>query len=143
MSAPTASDEAAIARVIKDMTEPWNRGDAEAYGARYRDDATSTNVNGTFHVGRTAFDRRHEEVFGGIFSGTTQAMTIKKLRFIAADVAVVDVDTRIAGCRATGLPFHADGRLHSCLLMVLIKQDGTWWISAYHNVWRAPASTTA
>jgi uncharacterized protein (TIGR02246 family) len=143
MSAPTASDEAAIARLIDEMTQAWNRGDAKAYGAHYRDDATFTNVNGTFHIGRAAFDRRHEEVFSDIFNGTTQAMTIKKLRFIAADVAVVDVDTSIAGCRATALPFHADGKLYSCLMMVMIKQDGTWWISAYHNVWRTPASTTA
>jgi uncharacterized protein (TIGR02246 family) len=121
------------------MTDAWNRGDAGAYGARYCADGTFTNVSGTYHVGRDEFDRRHDEVFRGIFKGTTLSMTIKSLRIVAPDVAVADVDTDIVGCRAKwpGAVMDADGGLHSCLLMVLIKQSGEWWITAYHNVWRA------
>jgi uncharacterized protein (TIGR02246 family) len=137
----TAADEAAIRQLVNDLTEAWNRGDAEAYGARYRADGTFTNVNGTFHVGREEFDRRHAEVFGGIFNGTTLSMTIKRLRFVAPNVAVVDIDTDVAGCRRRppGAAADADGTLHSCLLMVLVKEHGAWWIGAYHNVWRAAA----
>jgi uncharacterized protein (TIGR02246 family) len=136
-----ADDDAAVRKLIDDMTQAWNRGDAQAYGACYCADGTFTNVNGTYHVGRDAFDRRHEEVFRGIFNGTTLSMIIKKLRFVVPNVAVVDVDTNIAGCRAklSEMAVGADGALRSCLLMVLVKQDGDWWISAYHNVWRAAA----
>jgi uncharacterized protein (TIGR02246 family) len=132
------SDEAAIRQLVDDMTDAWNRGDAQAYGARYRADGTFTNVNGTYHFGRDAFDRRHAEVFRGMFNGTKLAMTIKKLRFIAPDVAAVDIDTDIVGCQAPppGVAVDSDGTLHSCLLMVLVKDGGAWWISAYHNVWR-------
>jgi uncharacterized protein (TIGR02246 family) len=137
------SDDTAIRQLMDDLTEAWNRGDARAYGARYRDDGTFTNVNGTYHLGRDEFDRRHAEVFRGMFKDTKVAMTIKTLRFIAPNVAAVDIDTDIAGCQARppGVAVDPDGTLHSCLLMVLVKEGGTWWISAYHNVWRgAPRS---
>jgi len=134
-------DEAAIRQLIDDMAAAWNRGDAPAYGARYRADGTFTNVNGTFHDGREAFDRRHEEVLRGPFKGTTVSMTIRKLRFLGPDVAVADIDTAITGCRAKwpGAEPDADGVLHTGLLMVLARQAGDWWIAAYHNVWRAAA----
>jgi hypothetical protein len=28
---------------------------------------------------------------------------------------------------------------HCCLLMVLTKDHGKWWIAAYHNVWQSAA----
>jgi uncharacterized protein (TIGR02246 family) len=135
----TASDESVIQELMDDLTAAWIRGDAKAYGARFRDDATFTNVNGTYHVGREEFDRRHDEVFRGHFKGTTLSMTIKNLRFVVPHAATVDIETTIAGCQAKlpGAVVGEDGALHSRLLMVLVKDGGVWWISAYHNVWRA------
>jgi hypothetical protein len=37
---------------------------------RYKADATFTNVNGTFYVGREEFNRRHEEAFRKVYKGT-------------------------------------------------------------------------
>jgi uncharacterized protein (TIGR02246 family) len=135
----TTSDETAIKNLIADLMDAWKRGDAQAYGAHYRADGTFTNVNGTYHVGPEEFDRRHAEIFRGIFKATTVAMRIKNLRFAGANVAVVDIDTDLAGCplRPPGVAADADGTLHTCLLMVRVKEAGKWWISAYHNVWRA------
>jgi hypothetical protein len=30
----------------------------------------------------------------------------------------------------------ADGSLHTSLMLVA-KENGSWWIAAYHNVWQA------
>lgn len=123
------------------LADAWNRGDAAAFGARYRADGTFTNVNGTYHFGRDAFNRRHAEVFGGVFKGTTLSITIRTLRFIAPGVAVVDAETTISNCRTAmpGMHVDAEGAAHTSLLMVLIKDAGDWWITAYHNVWRRTA----
>ena len=135
-------DERQIEQLLGELTEAWNHGDAKAYGARYLADATFTNANGSFYVGRDEFDRRHEEIFRGLLRGTTLAMTIKKLRFVRPDVAIIDVGTGISGSllRPQGVEVGPDGVLQSCLLMVLLKQGGGWWIAAYHNVWRGAAA---
>ena len=137
--AQTNTDEADIQRLLERLGEAWGRGDAEAFGARYRLDGTFTNVNGAFFAGRDEFNRRHADVFRGVFKNTLSVMTIRKLRLVRPDVAVVDVDVRLSGSnlRPPGIETEPDGSLRSCLLMVLVKEDGEWWISAYHNVWRA------
>jgi uncharacterized protein (TIGR02246 family) len=131
-------DEREIIQLMSELTDAWNRGDAKAYGARYLADGTFTNANGSFYLGRDEFDRRHEEIFRGLLRGTTVAMTIRKLRFVRPDVAIVDVVTELSGSRVRpqGVQVGPDGVLRSCLLMVLLKEGGTWWIAAYHNVWR-------
>jgi uncharacterized protein (TIGR02246 family) len=86
------NDEAMIHQLINELVDAWNRGDAKAYGARYLDDATFTNVNGMFHVSREEFDRRHDEIFRGALKGSTITLTPRKIRFIRPDAAIVDLD---------------------------------------------------
>ena len=137
-----ASDAAEIEELTDVLMDAWNRGDANAFGARYRADGTFTNVNGTYHFGKDAFNRRHAEVFGGVFKGTTLSIAIRNLRFLTTDVAVVDAETTISNCSQAirGMPVGVDGAAHTSLLMVLIKDAGEWGITAYHNVWRAAVS---
>jgi uncharacterized protein (TIGR02246 family) len=134
----SAADEAAIGRLLQDLAEAWQRGDAEAFGARYRDDGTFTNVFGTFHFGRDEFIRRHAEVFRGFLKGTAIKLTPRTLRLVRPDVAVVDVDMTYTGFRTlpAGVRPMADELVHSALLMVLVKDGGNWWITAYHNIWQ-------
>jgi uncharacterized protein (TIGR02246 family) len=133
------TDEAMVKQLLDELSDAWNRGDTEAYGARFLDDATFTNVNGMFHEGREEFDRRHEEIFRGALKGTTITLTPRKLRFIRPDTAIVDIDCGVFGAtvQPPGVQAGADGALRTCLLLVLVKQGGSWWIAAYHNVWQA------
>ena len=141
---PTA-DEREIQKLIDELTDAWRRGDAKAYGARVVPEATFTNVNGEFYVGREAFDRRHAEVFRGVFRGTALAMTVNKLRFVRPDVAIADIDTEVSGAqlRPQGVTVGPHGVLRSRLLMALVKENEVWWIAAYHNVWQAAPATRA
>jgi uncharacterized protein (TIGR02246 family) len=133
------TDEAMVKQLLDELVDAWNRGDTEGYGARFLGDATFTNVNGMFHEGREEFDRRHEEIFRGALKGTTITLTPRKLRFIRPDIAIVDTDCGVFGAavQPPGVQAGADGALRTCLLLVLAKQGGSWWIAAYHNVWQA------
>jgi uncharacterized protein (TIGR02246 family) len=135
---PSAAENE-IRELLAELIDAWRRGDAAAYGARFQAGGTFTNVFGAFHVGREEFDRRHEEVFRGIFRGSTVTMDIRKLRFLRPDVAVLDLDTGLFGAklRPPGVEAGADGELRASLLMVLTKEGGRWEIAAYHNVWRS------
>ena len=131
--------EAGIQELLDELVDAWNRGDANAFGARYRSDATFTNVNGGFYVGRDEFNLRHAEVLRGVLKGTTLALTVRTLRLVRPDVAIVDLDVGILGCRARppGVQTGPNGALRTCLLMVLTRDSGKWFIAAYHNVWRS------
>lgn len=139
---PATSDEAAIAQLMVQLAEAWNNSDVEAYAARYRPDGTFTNVNGARYVGHEEFKQRNAEILRGYLKGTTLTLTIRKLRFVRSDVAVADIDTQVDGVQGqpTAAQDGPNGSLRASSLMVLVKEeDGSWWITAYHNVWRAAA----
>jgi uncharacterized protein (TIGR02246 family) len=133
------ADEVMIQHLLAELVDAWNRGDAKAFGERFLADATFTNVNGMFHESREEFDRRHEEIFRGALKGTTITLTPRKVGFIRPDVAIVDTDCGVFGSavQPPGVQAGSDGALRTCLLLVLVKESGSWWIAAYHNVWRA------
>lgn len=135
----TSDDDVAIRDLLGELTDAWDRGDAKAYSARYRDDGTFTNVNGTFHVGRDEFERRHDEVFRGFFKGTTLTLSPRVMRFVEPGVVLADINLGVFGCpvQPPGVQSGPDGALRTCLLMVLVKENGGWWIAAYHNVWQS------
>jgi len=141
MTTPMSANETEIQQVLVELTDAWNRGDAKAFGARYRVDGTFTNVNGSFYLGRDEFNLRHDEVFRGVFKGTKLSMVIRKVCFLRPDIAVVDIDLSVFDCQArpAGVQVGPGGALRTSLLMVLTKDHGKWWIAAYHNVWQSAA----
>ena len=134
-------DDAAIHDLLRELAQAWDRGDAPAYAARFREDGTFTNVNGMLQVGRDDFERRHDEIFRGVFRSTSLSLTAEVIRRPRPDVAIVDVDSGLGRCRVNlpGVRTDADGALHSGLLLVLVHEHGRWWIATYHNVWQLVA----
>jgi uncharacterized protein (TIGR02246 family) len=118
------------------LDEAWARGDADAFASHFASDGTFTNILGLFFSGRQAFRDRHEAIFKTVFKGSTQALTLAKLRFIRSDVAIADIDATVRGYAAlpAGVSAMPDGTLRTKLLLVLIKERGDWWITAFHNV---------
>jgi uncharacterized protein (TIGR02246 family) len=101
------------------------------------EDVSFTNIFGTVRYGRAEFVKRHIEIGNTIFKGTTPKSSIAKLRFVRPDVAIADVSGEITGFPKTppaGVPVGVDGVLRFKLLLVLIKVQGVWWITEYHNV---------
>jgi uncharacterized protein (TIGR02246 family) len=101
------------------------------------EDVSFTNIFGTVRYGRAEFVKRHIEIANTIFKGTTPKSSIAKLRFVRQDVAIADVSGEITGfpkAPPAGVPVGADGVLRFKLLLVLIKEQGVWWITEYHNV---------
>jgi len=62
--------------------------------------------------------------------------TIRNIRFVTHDVAIVDVDTEVTGFGKIppGVTIQSDGVLRTRLQQVFVKYDDEWWIEAYHNV---------
>jgi uncharacterized protein (TIGR02246 family) len=125
-----------VDQLLRELAEAWNVGDARAYGARYRSDGTFTNVDGTLDLGCDEFIRHHEEVLRGDLAGTKLSLAVRKLRLIRPDVAIADLDVHISGVPVPppGTDTGSGRMARASLLLVLVKEDDRWWISAHHNV---------
>jgi len=131
----------AVDQLSGELIEAWNAGDARGYTARFCPDVTFTNSDGTVDIGRDEVVRRAEEAFHGVLAGTKLALAVRKLRLVRPDVAVVDFDLRISGVPvpATGAADGPGGEMRTSLMLVLLEEDGRWWITAHHNVVRSAA----
>jgi len=116
----------AVEQLLAEMAGAWSAGDARAYGARYCPDGTFTNTDGTVDLGRDEVVRTAERAFQGVLAGTKLSSAVRKLRLLRPDVAVVDLDTRVSGMPG--------GEARISQMLVLVEEDGCWWITAQHNV---------
>ncbi len=130
------SDSSAIEALVARLTDAWNRGDARAFSARFAADGSFTNVLGVVAYGREIFELRHAEIFRTIYKGSVLQQSIGRVRFIRPDVAVVDVDAAVTGYLRLppGVQAASDGALRAKLQLVVTREDGEWWIAAFHNV---------
>ena len=132
---PAADDQDAIRQIIADQVAAWNHADAPAYASAVRQDCVFTNTVGMVAVGKAAFQAQHTKIFATIYKGTRMRQTVTHLRFLAPGIAVLDTDTELSGSH--WMPPGAkivNGRLQSRLEQVLVKSDGAWGITSYHNV---------
>jgi uncharacterized protein (TIGR02246 family) len=100
------------------------------------EDVSFTNIFGTLRFGREEFIKRHLEIAQTFFKGTSGKSSITKLRFVRPDVAIVDCAGELSGFEKVypGLPVGKDGILRNKLLLILVKENGVWWITEFHNV---------
>jgi uncharacterized protein (TIGR02246 family) len=120
-----AADDAAVRGVVASYVDARERRDPKALAALFTVDADQLVSTGEWRRGREAV------VSGGLASSarTSGARTIEveTVRFLAADVALVDGRYEIAG--AAGTP---PRRMWTTFLM--IRTAGAWRISAIRNM---------
>ncbi len=129
------SREGEIAEVIEEQQAAWNAGDAAAFARRVTDDAVFTNIFGQQFTGREAFERQHAAIFASIYKGSNLRQTIGHLRFLADGIAVLDTEAQVTDGKAVP-PWldSGDGVLRTRLLQVLVRVEGQWRVTAFHNV---------
>ena len=129
-------DEAAIKTVIVQMTEGFNKHDAEASTRMYQPDADFVSVRGEMGLGREAA----EKTLRRIFETRAKAAALKteevQIRFIRPDVALAHVTNELSGLVAAdgqNLPSHRE-----LSLRVFVKDDGVWRLASFQNTMLNP-----
>ncbi len=130
-----AMEEPALRKAMDDEESAWNRGDAKALAAAFRDDATYADAFGGVARGRAEVDRRVGEVLSA-WPGARIALKVRKLRVLKPDVALVEADVELTGWKKLPPGFRAeDGTtVRSRLLQVFQKEAGAWRIAASYEV---------
>lgn len=142
-----SGDEARIREVIKAQESAWNAGDAAGYCANFQKEGMFTVITGAVLDGRGALQERIGSIFATIFKGSKIKQEVRKIRFTRprlwdsstvqwSDVAMVEIATEVSDYQALpiGVTASPDGKLRTSMLQVLVKQNGDWWVTAFHNV---------
>jgi uncharacterized protein (TIGR02246 family) len=121
-------DENAVRQIVKSVEAGWNALDGKMFAAPFASDADYVIANGMYIKGREAIEKGHVGIFTTIYKDSRNAATIKSVRFLRPDVAVVHVEWN--------LEFKANGetKKHRAMnTMIMTKDNGKWNIAAFHN----------
>ena len=129
------ADEDAVLAVLDRVYAAWSIGDADAFVADYREDASAL-MPGSYLPNRRAIRDAMAYSFGGPLKGTSTSNRVLDLRFATDDTAVVVTESGILGAGETEAP----PAQTSNATWVLVRLDGAWQLAAYSNSRRLSVS---
>ncbi|HEX7773961.1 MAG TPA: SgcJ/EcaC family oxidoreductase [Pyrinomonadaceae bacterium] len=126
-----AADEAAMRESVKQMETGWNTKSGALFAKPFAEDADYVVINGMYIKGRATIETQHQRIFDTIYKDTKINLTVKQIRFLRPDVAVVHVNG------------HRDGptkdlNQDAILTLVMTKEQQGWTIAAFQNTSVAP-----
>jgi len=125
------NDEDAIKAVITATTEAFSRQDASAWVQHCTDDAQLVTVRGESMKGVAEIEKGLTAIFRTRARQAVLKTRDVTVRFIRPDVALVHVTNELSGLTdpdGRALPPHQE-----LSIRVLVKDQGRWRISAFHN----------
>jgi len=125
----TSADEAAIHELFEKLLADWCRGDGEAYGSRFTEDADYVAFDGTLIEGRAEIASSHQKLFDGFLKGSRLTGRIERVRFLGPDVALV----RATGDTVMPGKSRPSPERRSIQTLVAVRRDGEWRFAAFHN----------
>src|SRR5687768_15119229 len=79
-------DTVAIRALFTELIAAWGRGDGQAYGALFTDEADYVAFDGSHTKGRHVIAESHQKLFETWLKGTRLTGQIESLRFLSPDV---------------------------------------------------------
>jgi uncharacterized protein (TIGR02246 family) len=122
-------DEAKIRALFEDLLEDWGRGDGEAYGSRFTEDADYVAFDGTRTVGRRQISESHQRLFDKFLEGTRLTGRILSIKFPSPDVALIHA-TGGTIMRSKTKP---SPERDSIQTLVAVREGSEWRFAAFHN----------
>lgn len=119
-------DEAAIRLIVQRVQDGWNAHDGKAFASPFASDADYVVVNGMKIKGREAIEKGHTAIFSSIYKDSHNVGTVKSMRFLRPDVAVVHVEWNLEVSKG-------GEKAQAMNTMVMTKEGGNWSIAAFHN----------
>jgi uncharacterized protein (TIGR02246 family) len=123
------TDEAQIRVLFEDLLGDWGRGDGEAYGSRFTEDADYLAFDGTPTRGRRDISSSHQQLFDKFLNGTRLTGRILTIKFLRPDVAIVHAT---GGTIMRGKTKPSPERA-SIQTLVAVREDEEWRFAAFHN----------
>ena len=132
-------DEVAIRELFGLLLDDWGRGDGEAYGSRFTEDAEYVAFDGTRTRGRREIAASHQQLFDKFLKGTRLTGRVLSMKFVRPDVALI---------HATGGTIMRDKtkpspERDSIQTLVAVREGAEWRFAAFHNSRVRPIGSNA
>jgi len=128
MASNRDADTAAIKQTVAVFADTWNSHDAHAVAMRYVEDGDFSSVKAEDSHGRKELEDHYTMIFTTFLKNAHTTDTVRSIRFLAPDLASVDIDWLVTDPAAPG------GVLRKGLLTwMLSKRNGQWMIVIYHE----------
>jgi len=123
------TDEAQILALFDDLLDDWGRGDGEAYGSRFTEDADYVAFDGTRTTGRAEISASHQMLFDKWLKGTRLTGRVLRIKFPSSDLALVHA---AGGTLMPGKTKPSPER-DSIQTLVAVREGDGWRFAAFHN----------
>lgn len=128
MAANRDADTSAIKQFVASFADIWNSHDAHGVAMRYAEDGDFSSVKAEPSHGRKELEDHYNTIFTTFLKNAHTADTVRSIRFLASDLASVDIDWLVTDPAAPG------GVLRKGLLnWIVSKRNGQWMIVIYHE----------
>ena len=122
------ADTAAIKQFVANFADTWNSHDAHGVAMHYVEDGDFSSIKGEASHGRKELEDHYTMIFSTFLKNAHTTDTVRSVRFLAPDLASVDIDWLVNEPSAPG------GVLRKGLLTwMLSKRNGQWMIVIYHE----------
>lgn len=118
-----------INHLFETMYSAWSNGDGEAYAACFTEDADYVTFNGQHIKGKQDVKTLHQALFDGVLKGSQLQGHITDMRFLNSTTAIVHCVGSTKMRWQKNYPKNRD----SINTNIVVKQNGEWKISAFHN----------
>lgn len=123
-----AADEAAIRDNVRQLETGWNTKQGALFAQPFVEDADYVVINGRHISGRATLEKEHQRIFDTVYRNTTLQLSVKHIRFLRSDVAVVHVNGHRNGPKA-----EPELESDAFMTMVMTKVKNRWQIVAFQN----------
>lgn len=123
-----AAEEKKITALFDQLESAWRAGDGNAWADAFVEDADFTVWFGLGLNGREQIAFGHQMIFDNFYAGTVFDMTIRQVRFVRPDVAIVHLNGSVLRDADTP-PAEPD----AVPMAVLEREGGDWRIVAFQN----------
>jgi uncharacterized protein (TIGR02246 family) len=121
-----SADEAALRESVKQLETGWNTKSGALFAKPFAEDADYVVINGMYIKGRAAIEAGHQRIFDTIYKDTTLSLSVKQIRFLRPEVAVVHVSGQRVGPTK-------DVVNDAMIILVMTKEKQGWVIAAFQN----------
>jgi uncharacterized protein (TIGR02246 family) len=128
--AAKSPEDAAMKQVVADFSKGWNTHDAHAMCASIADDVEWVNWRGEPLTNRKDVEEEHAKLFADLYKNTQRTDTVKSIRHISPDLAVVDDYWTMTGAKkrdGSDWPYRA-----GLYTFLMAKKGGHWIVIVSH-----------